>query len=216
MHGGDDGLARRWRKVAGGGGAGDALIDAEFDAVMHGYAEAGRHYHDVRHVAALLALTRAHAADFADRASVDLAIFYHDAVYDPRRADNEEKSAALAREGLTRLGCSAAQVAKVERYILATRHGSHEAATDAMDMDLARLLDFDLSVLAAAPADYDAYAAAIRREYAHVPEALYRAGRGKVLRMFLGLPRIYRVPMLYDRWEALARANLARELGGGV
>jgi predicted metal-dependent HD superfamily phosphohydrolase len=206
-------MLQRWRETVASTGAADALIDAEFEHVLTGYREPGRHYHDVRHVAALLALTDAHATAFVDRASVDLAIFYHDAVYDPRRADNEEKSAALAREGLTRLGCGAAQVAKVERCVLATRHGSPDAAAaDATDLDLARFLDFDLAVLAAAPAMYDAYAAAIRRDYAHVPEAAYRVGRGRVLRTFLDQPRIYRVPMLHEQWEARARANLAREL----
>ncbi len=36
----------------------------------------------------------------------------------------------------------------------------------------------------------------------------------KVLKRFLAMPRIYRVPALAARWEAAARANIAAELAG--
>lgn len=59
---------------------------------------------------------------------------------------------------------------------------------------------------------YDGYAAAIRAEYAHVPEADFRTGRARVLDGLLALPALFRLPPLAARWEAPARANLRREL----
>ena len=114
-----------------------------------------------------------------------LAILFHDAVYDATRKDNEAASARLARLHLTDLGVAPGMIARVEALILATRHGG-EAAAD--DHDMALLVDLDLAILAATPERYAAYAAAIRREYAHVPEDQFRTGRAAVLTGFLAQP----------------------------
>lgn len=76
------------------------------------------------------------------------------------------------------------------------------------------LLDLDLSVLAAAPDRYRAYAKAIKNEYAAIPDALYRPGRRRVLEGFLARPQIYRTKHLRALWEAPARANLSGEIEG--
>jgi predicted metal-dependent HD superfamily phosphohydrolase len=83
---------------------------------------------------------------------------------------------------------------------------------DAADTDLALLLDLDLSVLAATPDAYDAYAAAIRREYAHVPGRLYRPGRRRVLEKFIDGDQLYLTAALHAAWEASARVNPTREI----
>jgi predicted metal-dependent HD superfamily phosphohydrolase len=99
-------------------------------------------------------------------------------------------------------------VAKVKGYILATQHGQSAPGIDA---DLAPLLDLDLSILAAAPAVYRTYAQAIRLAYAHVPDELYRLGRGRILEGFLARDRIYRTEQLHALWDEHARANIASE-----
>ncbi|MFA4892447.1 hypothetical protein [Brevundimonas sp.] len=76
----------------------------------------------------------------------------------------------------------------------------------------ARLVSIDLSILGAAPERYDAYAAAIRHEYRHVPTPLYRAGRAAILGRFLDSGRLFADPDRAERFEAPARANLAREI----
>jgi predicted metal-dependent HD superfamily phosphohydrolase len=111
---------------------------------------------------------------------------------------------------LAGLGAPPAIVDDVNRLVLLT--AGH--VTERRDRDGALLCDADLAVLAGSPADYDAYAAAVRREYAHVPDADFRAGRADVLRRLLALPALYRVPKLRAAWEPAARANLERELAG--
>ncbi len=64
-------------------------------------------------------------------------------------------------------------------------------------------------VLGAADVDYRRYADDIRREYAWVEEADYRAGRRTVLQRFLAKPAIFR---LLQPLEAAARRNLAAEI----
>ncbi|MGQ5259383.1 HD domain-containing protein [Micromonospora sp. ZYX-F-536] len=204
-------LLDRWRAAARGVGAGPGAGSTRVGRqLLARWQEPHRHYHTVAHLTAVLDVVDEHAG-LADRADlVRLAAWCHDAVYDPR-ADgdaNERDSATLAGSLLAGLGVPAPAVAEVQRLVLLT--AGHVVAPG--DRDGALLCDADLAVLAAQPATYDRYAAAIRREYAHVPEPAFRAGRAAVLRHLLELPALFRLPPLADRWERSARANLRREL----
>lgn len=204
-------LIDRWRTAARDAGApdGPALVRAG-EELLARWREPQRRYHTVRHLTAVLDVVDAYA-ELADRPDlVRLAAWCHDAVYDPRAAGeaNERDSAALAGTLLTALGLPAAAVAEVRRLVLLT--AGH--ATTAGDRDGALLCDADLAILAAPRQEYDAYAAAIRAEYAHVPEPDFRAGRARVLTALLALPALYRLPPLAARWTDPARANLTREL----
>src|SRR5260370_20074579 len=64
--------------------------------LVSAYTAPDRHYHDLRHIEALLGLADACAGAITDRDAVEAAIWFHDAIYDTRRSDNEERSAALA------------------------------------------------------------------------------------------------------------------------
>ncbi|WP_432213106.1 HD domain-containing protein, partial [Pseudomonas aeruginosa] len=76
------------------------------------------------------------------------------------------------------------------------------------DADAALMVDIDLAILAAPAPVYARYEADVRAEYAWVPEPLFRAGRGKLLRQLLEQPALYHCEPLRQRWEAAARANL--------
>lgn len=170
--------------------------------LLRRWSEPHRRYHDVRHLVAVLSTLD----ELAAPVEVRLAAWYHDAVYDPRSDDNEERSARLALDELTPLGVGG--VDEVARLVLLT--ASHDPAPD--DVNGALLCDADLGVLAWPEPEYDRYAAAIREEYAHVPDAAFRPGRAAVLWHLLDLPALYRTPRLHERWEAPARANLRREI----
>jgi predicted metal-dependent HD superfamily phosphohydrolase len=204
-------LDARWCALLARLGVDPDAAAATLADLVHAYSEQGRHYHTLDHIAALFHLLDRHGAGLIDRNAVELAIFFHDAVYAPTRSDNEEQSAALARERLTALGLPAALVASVADLVLATQHGSEPSAQQD-DADMALLLDLDLSILAADRPAYAAYAQAIRSEYAVYPDLIYRPGRRRVLGEFLARPRIYRTGLLHELWDAAARANLAWEL----
>ena len=165
----------------------------------------GRAYHDLRHVEAVLGTFLTIEEDLAplDEARAILALAYHDAVYDPRSLDNEARSAAFMRAELALLGVDEADLAEIERLILATKDHA------AIDPLAALVIDADLAILAAPPDEYDAYAAAIRQEYAHVPDEAYRIGRTRVLEGLIGR-KLFTSPLLD---EDAARENMRRELG---
>lgn len=172
------------------------------------WSEPHRNYHTLAHLDACLSGLDAHGGLATDAVAVEAALWFHDAIYDPRAPDNEARSAALAVSVLRATRIANTTLARIERLILATR--AHE--TDADDSDAALLLDLDLAVLGASPAAYRAYAAAIRREYAWVPEPDYRSKRAAVLARFLHRPRLYLTAPFFARHEAAARANLAAEI----
>ncbi|MGJ4997367.1 HD domain-containing protein [Bradyrhizobium sp. HKCCYLS3077] len=174
------------------------------DELVAAYTAPGRHYHDLGHIEDCLArLDRVADLSVGDREILTQAIWWHDVVYDPTRSDNEEQSAVLAEQHV-----APDMRDEVGRLIRLTR--THDVP--AGDRRGALLVSIDLAVLGADEATYDAYARAIRREYAHVPDDAYRAGRAAVLERFASRPVIYPDPAFAAALDGQARANLAREL----
>jgi predicted metal-dependent HD superfamily phosphohydrolase/8-oxo-dGTP pyrophosphatase MutT (NUDIX family) len=178
------------------------------------WGEAHRHYHDRSHLLAVLEAldhlvpeSGVPAAGGVHEALL-LAAWFHDAVYRGRPGDDERDSAALARERLGAAGVPEDLAAEVERLVLLTL--DHAAAPG--DEAGALLLDADLAVLGADPGAYAAYTAGVRREYAHVPEELFAAGRLGVLEGLWRRQRLYRTPAAQRRWGARAARNLEHEI----
>lgn len=174
------------------------------------YSEESRHYHNLDHLTTLFDSFDQHYEALADPVVVAWAIWYHDIVYNARRSDNEEQSAILAGEHLTQTALTSLQQINCLSYIRAT--AKHLDADADKESDLAYFLDFDLAVLAWPTEKYQQYAAAIRKEYRHVPGFLYRRGRKKVLRYFLAAPMLFRTVVFQTQFEEMARANLRWEL----
>lgn len=208
-------LRPRWRALAEAGlGASPALSVETFAALIAAYGAPGRAYHTLGHVAAMLARMAGWRWRLSDWRGAELAVWFHDVVYEGRPGQDEQASAArLAGFGAALAGEAgeggAAETAQraVEtgaRLILSTI--DHAPRADAPEDAL--FLDADLEILAAEPARYAAYAAAVRREFQSVPDALFRSGRAAVLTRLLERPRLY---LATPGWEAAARANLTRE-----
>ncbi|WP_439408782.1 phosphohydrolase [Bradyrhizobium sp. DASA03076] len=180
------------------------------DQLAAAYAAPGRYYHNLAHIEdCLAALARVEGLSAAERETLTEAIWWHDVVYDPTRSDNEERSAELAEQHVR-----AELRQEVGRLIRLTK--THDVA--AGDRLGAFLISIDLSILGADPVRYNAYAAAIRREFGHVSEHDYRIGRARVLRRFAAREVIFPDPDFAGVYDRQARANLARELaalGGG-
>ncbi|MGC2778011.1 MAG: phosphohydrolase [Bradyrhizobium sp.] len=177
-----------------------------YDDLVAVYSVPGRHYHDLRHVEDCLAwLDRVAGLGAREREILTLAIWWHDVVYDPTRGDNEERSAELAERHV------APELRdEVGRLIRLTL--THDVA--AADRLGALLVSIDLAILGADEAVYQAYVDAIRREYAHVPDAAYRQGRATVLERFASRAVIYPDAGFAAALDQQARANIARELRG--
>jgi predicted metal-dependent HD superfamily phosphohydrolase len=192
----------------------DSTILAE---LQHRHAEPHRRHHGWPRVAGMLAMAEEVAHGIADRPAFILAVLFHTAVFDRARPGHAEASAALMRR-LLGATSPAATLVRAEALILAwARQELPETADPSLRGDAALLLDMDNAPLGAPDLEFDGYEAAIRREYAHLDEDRYAAGRAAALRMALWRERIYRTDRFFLAHERRARRNLARrldELGG--
>jgi predicted metal-dependent HD superfamily phosphohydrolase len=181
--------------------------DVWFDRLAGLYAESHRSYHSARHIVECLAefdLCRQFAAE---PVAVELAIWFHDAIYDTRAHDNEEKSAALAGECLQATQAPPALTRSVRDLVLVTKTHAAEPASDA-----SLLVDVDLSILGQAPDRFWEYESQVRYEYSWVPEDAFRKGRADIIERFLQRPRLYATDIFFKKYELQARSNLKASL----
>jgi predicted metal-dependent HD superfamily phosphohydrolase len=183
-----------------------AALKSVYDDLVRRYGEPHRHYHTLRHVSRCLE-ELAEARGQADHPfEVGIALLFHDAVYDPRRTDNEEASARHAREALGKL-IHEEPLERVTSLILATRHTEPPTTRDE-----GLTADIDLAILGSTPDEYREYEDAVRREYSWVPEDKFRAGRAELLTRFLAREHIYHTDHFREKYEENARANLSHSI----
>ena len=169
------------------------------------WSESHRKHHTITHLHEVLDAVGVLAdagLDF-DREAVELAAWFHDAVYEIGRDDNEDRSAALARELLE----SSPMRDEVARLVLATK--THKVSDD--DINGAVLCDADLSVLGGEAFRYRAYADAVREEYSDVPDDVFKPARARILTSLIA-GRIFHTAPGRDLWEDRARRNITDEI----
>ena len=172
------------------------------------YAEGHRHYHNQRHVAECLWEFDGARHLVRQAETVELGLWFHDAVYDPRADNNEERSAALAKECLDEAGVSGLISNAVGDLVTATK--SHEPGGNA---DAAVTVDIDLSILGQAEERFLEYEVQIRKEYAWVPKIIFGPKRAGILEGFLRRERIYKTDWFFDKYEERARRNIEGSIG---
>ena len=168
------------------------------------YSEDNRHYHDLAHIEDCLTKLDHWPSHLSNtmRDTIELAIWFHDIIYDTRRADNEESSAALATHYLR----GHPLATDCHALILATRHKQTEGMRAEEIM-----CDIDLSILGAKPEKYQRYAKNIRSEYSWVETEEYAEARSRVLSNFLKREKLFQTAYAIGRWEKQARINIQEE-----
>jgi predicted metal-dependent HD superfamily phosphohydrolase len=188
---------RLWQAA---GAAGDGA--PWYEKLTRAYAEPQRHYHNQQHIAECLAEFDGARQLAQQPAAVELALWFHDAVYDPKADDNEEQSAAMARNCLETGGPSRL-AATVSDLVMATKSHSTEAGPDA-----ALMVAVDLSILGQGEQRFAEYESQIREEYCSVPKLIFNFKRAEILERFLARSRIYATDFLGAKYEQQARRNL--------
>jgi predicted metal-dependent HD superfamily phosphohydrolase len=196
----------RWRATWTGLGI-RAPDDRLYAEVVARYSEPHRRYHTTLQLDECFArLDEAWSA--ADQFyEVELALWFHDAVYEVRNQDNEERSASWAHAAAAQSGLPIAVAERVHGLILATKHDASPPTRDA-----ALLVDVDLAILGAPVERFDEYERQVREEYSWVPGFLFRRKRREILEAFLARPHVYSTEYFRASYEAPARANLARSI----
>ena len=146
-------------------------LRAELEAA---YADPARGYHDSLHLREVLERLD-ELGPVSD--AVVLAAWFHDGVYDGRPGA-EERSAQWVERALPEAGVDPGTVAEVARLVRLTEHHRPAEGDHAGEL----LSDADLGILAAGagratPPTWRR----VRREYAHVPDREFAAGRRAIL-----------------------------------
>jgi len=206
-----------WKEVCSNCKVSDQDARKWWQVIHRGYSENARHYHTLKHIGHMLWLMKNDqmiSKTIQDSTSMTFAAFFHDVIYDPLSKENEDKSAEafslfFKEANVQNLDCSV-----VVEYIVATKtHSTDEHRLDGNwgTTDLHLFLDLDMAILSVNEADYNHYAAKIRKEYSHFTEDAYCKGRAQVLENFLS-HRVYCCQDTYKAWEANARHNISTEI----
>lgn len=179
------------------------LSESTYAKLVDAYREPHRHYHTTLHIEDCLSKLDQLRARASRPDEIELAIWFHDAIYQPYKSRNEEKSADWAARFLGEIGASEGLIARVRDLILATRH---EAV--ATDRDSAILIDVDLWILGSDAGHFLQFEQQVRSEYRWIPGVIYRRERRKILGQFLARDRIFTTDEFFSRYEARARMNI--------
>jgi predicted metal-dependent HD superfamily phosphohydrolase len=177
------------------------------DRLISCYQEPQRHYHSLQHLAECIAILNdlpiPMRLDAAAHVEIEMALWFHDAIYDVKASDNEQKSANWAQTQLIEAGATLDAAKRIHDLIMATKHDAIPLLPNEQI-----LVDVDLSILGAVPSRFVQYDKQVREEYVWVPEDVFRTKRAAILQQFLSRPFIYCTQYFRETREAQARENL--------
>lgn len=171
------------------------------------YSGSQRYYHNWSHINGCMEEFDRARSYVQNPAALQLALFYHDAVYDTRAKDNEEKSAQFMQQEMQTCGIPLEALELPHNLIMATKHDIEPASIDEQI-----IISIDLAGLGKSPEDFDRYGANIRQEYGWVDPETYGRERAAVLQGFLDKKHIYPFFLFREMYEQQARENLQRSI----
>jgi predicted metal-dependent HD superfamily phosphohydrolase len=184
------------------------VVPAEvFDELVALYSAPERFYHNLSHIADCLQVFELAKSYSIHPDEVRVAIWFHDAIYDTKGSGNEQKSAEWASSVIKQAGVSKDVARRVSQMILVTCHSKEVAGVDERVM-----ADVDLSILGKEGGIFWEYEDNIRREYAWVPERVFKQKRTEILRGFLNREYIYHLDVYRNKFEDTARENIKKAL----
>lgn len=184
-----------------------SLINELWTEIEFHYTDKKRCYHTLTHLISLQNQLCEVKDKIKNWETILFTLFYHDIVYNAMISDNEEKSAELAYARMKQINVPNEIIENCKSQILATK--KHENNSD---FDTIYFLDADLSILGQDIETYKTYFQNVRKEYSIYPDILYKPGRKKVLKHFLGMDRIFKTEYFHKKFESQAKMNIIYEL----
>lgn len=142
-----------------------------------------RFYHNLRHIFDLLHLAQTEGAP----PTLHLAIWFHDCVYQPQSKTNEDDSILVFRRFMNDVSVIPKETGEmVETAIKLTKEHTGALASDLSGLDpwIPIFLELDLAILGSASERYREYSQAIRKEYQHVPDEIFKEKRSELLELW--------------------------------
>lgn len=185
------------------------LVTRCWNQLYQHYRESHRHYHTLKHLSDLFMQLDSVRSMVSNIQLIEMSIFYHDIIYQPGSADNEERSAVISETVMRDMKWKERDVREVGAYIRSTK--THEPDTAVLNPDDLKLfLDLDLSVLGSDWDTYRVYSKNVMREFGN--EQVIKLGRRSFMQKVLDRPFIFHTRYFRIKLEDRARANISREI----
>jgi predicted metal-dependent HD superfamily phosphohydrolase len=187
------------------------LVDSAIDesAIIHqqlmdSYSEPQRYYHTLDHIEHCLSLFDNISSKLKSPHALELAIWFHDVIYQPGAANNEQLSAdQFMRTTKNRFDDSLRNT--VYQHIMATLH-LHSEMNHA---DTQYMVDIDLSSFGLPWPEFIHDSENLRREMAHLSNEDYCRKQSAFQQALMDRPRFFRSDYFYQNYESQARQNLS-------
>ncbi len=175
--------------------------------LMSLYSPKHRPYHNLDHISISIDELHKvkHLSDNPDE--IEFAIWMHDAIYNPKLEDNEEKSADLAQIIANAIGLPKEKGKRIYTLVMATKHNNYESTNDGK-----LIADIDMIILGVTKSEFDKYSREIEQEYSFVDKLTYTKHRIKFVKNMLAKDRIYQTDYFRNKYEQQARQNLTEHL----
>ena len=203
----DSSLVQSWRKFCKRAAPEYPEIFLMGEQLDRHYAESHRAYHTASHILQCLGELDKIRSQTDNPLEVELAIFFHDVVYNPKAADNEEQSAKIALETGQKMKLSGEALDRIVRLIEGTKIGNLPETNDERLME-----DIDYSILGQSRDAYEKYVLGVHFEYNWVPENIFCEKREKFLHKLLEKEHLYYTSFFQERYDHAARENIKWEM----
>ena len=179
--------------------------------IFETYTSVGRNYHDINHILNMLnnfdefMRCSESAQKIKNAKEFMFAIIMHDYVHGNANDvdDSIKKSKEFLYKVSSRYNCD---------YVAALIKATDYDKCEDVDFDGQLMQDLDLQTLGAVDTEYDKYANQIRQEYQQYSDDIFYAERVKILNVFLNRVYIFNTEYYRNKYEQVARNNIAREL----
>ncbi len=199
-------FAALWSRSLGGDES--AAAATVYGRLIELYGEPHRHYHTLNHIRHCLREFDRAAALMDEPDAVEMALWFHDAIYQPGARDNERRSADLFRRWSDGRAEPVFQQ-RVDDLVMATTHREPPGWRDA-----GFVVDIDLSSYGLPWETCERDGRLIRAEFAAVADDQYYPGHLRFLWALQDRPTIFSTQFFQQRYEGVARENLARIIAG--
>ena len=197
-----DGFQQLWQRCLL-----DPTIDNSADIHQHlidAYSEPQRVYHTLHHIQQCLSQFDKIRSLLQNADAVELAIWFHDVIYRPGAADNEQLSANQFMEMTSGLFDEVLR-STVSQHIMATLH----CGENADNPDTKYLVDIDLSSFGLPWPEFLRDSKCLREEMSHLSDEVFYRKQFEFQRNLLDQHRFFKSDYFYDNCEDQARKNLA-------
>ena len=190
------------------------LLDQSADnsAAVHqqlidSYNEPQRVYHTLKHIEHCLTHLDGINVQLENPVAVELAIWFHDVIYAPGAADNEQLSADLFME-ITQGRFDDSLRNIVYQHIMATLHDGSELDNN----DTKFMVDIDLSSFALPWPEFSRDSDNLRKEMSYLSDEDFYRKQSAFQQNLMDQPRFFKSDYFYDNYEERARQNLTELL----